>query len=165
MTDEIGGGASRSTEPAAGTSQATDVSLREYLTALINAAEKRSDARFDAMKEMVETAFKTAQEAITKAEAATDRRLEGMNEFRDSLSDQATRFVTKDALDSLVAKLESEIDRNREDLDSLAKRIDIRQGQLEGSKITTTTLVTVITVSIAVLGLIIVLANYFTLHG
>jgi hypothetical protein len=35
MADEPGGGASRTTDPAAGTSAATDVSLREYLAAII----------------------------------------------------------------------------------------------------------------------------------
>ena len=159
---EEGGGASRSTDPAAGSSAATDVSLREYLTALINAVEQRSDQRFESMRVMVETAFSTAQTAIDKAEAATDRRLEGMNEFRDSLSDQASRFVTKEQIDLLVGKIEAEIARNREDLDALAKRIDIRQGQLEGSKLTIGSLITILTIGIASIGLLVVLANYFT---
>lgn len=41
MNDE-GGGASRSTDPAAGTSSATDVSLREWITA----NQRRNDERF-----------------------------------------------------------------------------------------------------------------------
>jgi gas vesicle protein len=161
---EIGGGASRSTDPAAGSSQATDVSLREYLTSLINAAERRSDARFDAMKDMVETAFETAKEAISKAETATDRRLEGMNEFRDTLSDQASHFVTKDALESLVDKLETQINRNRDDLDSLAKRIDVREGQTAGSRLTWGNMAALVATAAAFIGIIVVVANYLSSH-
>lgn len=162
MTDELGGGASRSTDPAAGTSSATDVSLREYLTALISAAEQRSDARFDAMKEMVETAFDTAKEAITKAEVATDKRLEGMNEFRDTLSDQASNFVTKDALESLVARLEAQIKRNREDLDALSKRIDVREGEIQGSKVTYGNIAAMLATFAVIIGILIFLSQHIS---
>lgn len=120
---EQGGGASRSTDPATGSSQATDVSLREYLTMLIDAAERRSDDRFEAMKAMVQAAFEESQKAISKAETATEKRFEGVNEFRLQLADQAARFVTRETLDALVSKLQGEIDRNRRDLDELAKKL------------------------------------------
>ena len=129
MRKDEGGGASRSTDPAAGTSAATDVSLREYLVALINAAESRSNQRFEAMKEQVDAAFAASQLAIDKADMATEKRFEGVNEFRAALTDQAARFVTQDALVSLSDKLQASIDRNREDLDALSKRIDVRQGR------------------------------------
>ncbi len=159
--EDAGGGASRSTDPAAGTSSATDVSLREYLTALISAAEARSDARFEAMKQTVETAFANSQVAIGKAEEATAKRFEGVNEFRSALSDQASSFVSRTTLDALVEKLENQIERNRADLDSLAKRIDVREGQLQGSKVTIGNLIALVTVAAAIIGVIVVLANQF----
>lgn len=164
MHEDIGGGASRSTDPAAGTSSATDVSLREYLTALISAAERRSDARFEAMKDMVQTAFSEAQKAIDKAEAATDKRLEGMNEFRDTLSDQANNFVTKDALDALTLRLEAMITRNRQDLDQLSKRIDTREGEIKGSRLTWGNMAALLASFAVVIGLLVVLANYLSSH-
>lgn len=157
-----GGGASRTTDPAAGTSTATDVSLREYLTSLIDAAEKRSDARFDAMKQTVETAFSNSQTAITKAEEATEKRFEGVNEFRAALSDQAVNFVNRTTLDAMVEKLENQIDRNRQDLDSLAKRIDVREGEIQGSKITIGNLIAIVTVAAAILGIIVVFSSWIT---
>lgn len=163
MIDE-GGGASRSTDPASGTSSATDVSLREYLTSLILAAEKRSDARFDQMKEMVDTAFSSSQKAIEKAEMATERRFEGVNEFRAQLSDQATRFVTRETLDALIEKLEAQIDRNRSDLDDLSKRVDLRQGELRGTEFTMTRIITAVSLGFAAIGVLFVLLNYFTSH-
>ncbi len=156
---EEGGGASRTTDPAAGTSSATDVSLREHLTALISAAEQRSDARFDAMKATVEAAFLNAQTALEKAEAATENRFQGVNEFRATLSDQATHFVTRETLDALVGKLEQQISRQREDLDALGKRIDVRQGVIEGSKITIGNMIALVSVAAAIIGIIVVLSN------
>lgn len=38
------------------------------------------------------------KEAIGKAEESMERRLTGMNEFRDALRDQASNFVTRDML-------------------------------------------------------------------
>jgi hypothetical protein len=155
-----GGGASRSTDPAAGTSSATDVSLREHLTVLIDSFERRSDERFEAMKQMVDTAFSTAQTAIDKADTATEKRFEGVNEFRAQLSDQATRFVTREVMDALADKLLSQIERNRQDLDALAKRVDLREGQSIGTKVTTGVLVTIATLSIGAIGLIAVLVSW-----
>jgi hypothetical protein len=163
MSDE-GGGASRSTDPAAGTSSATDVSLREYLIALIHAAEQRSDARFESMKDQVAAAFRSSQEAISKAELAADKRFEAVNEFRAVLSDQQRDLVTRQVLSSVQEKLEEAISRNRDDLVILEKRLTLREGQTIGSRITGGVLVTVLTVGIAFLGLVIVLANYLTTH-
>jgi predicted transcriptional regulator len=161
MRDE-GGGASRSTDPAAGTSSATDVSLREYLIALIHAAEQRSDARFESMKDQVDAAFRASQEAINKAELAADKRFESVNEFRAVLADQQRDLVTRQVLSSMSEKLEAAINRNRDDLSNLEKRLTLREGQTLGSRITGGVLVTVITVGVAILGLVIVLANYLT---
>ena len=153
MSHDDGGGASRSTDPASGSSAATDVSLREYLTSLIDAVEKRSDARFDAMKE-----------AVAKVAEANEKRFDSVNEFRQTLSDQAAQFVTRDTLGALADKLQSGIDRNREDLDTLAQRLDLSQGEAAGSRITKASLYTVITVATAVLIVAVALANYFATH-
>jgi hypothetical protein len=162
--NEEGGGASRSTSPAAGTSSATDVSLRDHLTTLIQAAEQRSDQRFDAMKEMVDTAFQTAQTAINKAEEATEKRFEGVNEFRAALSDQALQFVQKQTLTALTQKLEAQIERNREDLDQLSKRIDLSEGQAAGSRLTWGNMAALVATAAAFIGIIVVLANYLSSH-
>ncbi len=159
---EEGGGASRTTDSAAGSSAATDVSLREYLTSLIQAAELRSDARFDQMKEMVDAAFQSSQKAIEKADTATEKRFEGVNEFRAQLADQAGKFVTRETMDALIDKLAQQIDRNRQDLDSLEKRIDLRQGEIQGTSFTMARIVTAVTLGVAVLGVLIVLMNYLT---
>jgi hypothetical protein len=154
-----GGGASRSTDPAAGTSSATDVSLREYFTALLKAERDRVDDRFDSMQAAVDAAFDSSQRAIKVTNEAMERRFEGVNEFRETLSDQARSFVTKDVLDSMLDKLQSADDQNQKDIDALEKKFDKREGQEEGSKLTIGTLVTVITLGVGVIGLLIVVAG------
>jgi septal ring factor EnvC (AmiA/AmiB activator) len=163
--EDKGGGASRSTEPAFGTSSATDVSLREYVMANLHALEAQMDIRFDAMKDHVEEAFNSSQRAIDKADEATEKRFEGVNEFRAALSDQATRFVTIDQLHSLQDKLEAAIERNRDDLDKLSKRIDLREGAIHGSRLTWGTIVALIASGATLLGAVIFLANYLATHA
>lgn len=161
---DIGGGASRSTDPAAGTSTATDVSLREYLNAQIRGVEMLSEQRFQSMREQVAAAFESSQRAIDKADEATEKRFEGVNEFRAALSDQATRFVTNDQLTSLGDKLEAAIARNREDLDGLSKRIDLREGAISGSRLTWGSMVAMIAAFGTIIGIIVVTATYLSTH-
>src|SRR5687767_6417131 len=70
MADE-GGGASRSTEPASGTSAATDVSLREHLAQRLSETERRIDERDRYLRE---ADFRFAEERDRRyAEVATER--------------------------------------------------------------------------------------------
>jgi hypothetical protein len=164
-----GGGASRSTDPAAGTSTATDVSLREFVAAqlatiiaLIENIEKQTDMRFDAMDRQVKAAFESSQRAIDKADEATEKRFEGVNEFRAALSDQATRFVTIDQLHSMADKFEANYRRNREDLDKLTTRVNLREGEETGSRLTYANMAVLLGVTGGVIGTIIVLMNVLT---
>lgn len=63
---------------------ADEVSLKEYFEALIGG-----------LRDNVTTAMAAADKAVNKAEQASERRFEGVNEFRQTLSDQAATFVTR----------------------------------------------------------------------
>jgi hypothetical protein len=79
----------------------TEITLREHIEARLDSLERHMNARFDA-----------AQQAVEKAERTMNERLQGMNEFRDTLRDQATRFATVAQLDEKlapVAKLEERL--------------------------------------------------------
>jgi hypothetical protein len=166
-----GGGASRSTDPAAGTSAATDVSLREYLMQAIGASRNECREGLRHLEEMVTAAEANSKENIAKALLSIDRRFDNVNEFRGALSDLSKQMATKQDVTNLTDKvlaadeaLESRFEalwqRNRDDIDAMGRRLDLRQGQEAGSKITTTTLVTVTTLAIAVIGVLFVAANY-----
>jgi hypothetical protein len=100
----------------------TEISLREHIEARLEALEKHIDSRFDA-----------AQQAVDKAEKTMNERLSGMNEFRDTLRDQATRFATLMQLEekmSAVIKLEErlrDVERaavSRDTVDDLRNRLE-----------------------------------------
>ena len=62
------------------------------------------------------------KEAIHKAEHAMEKRLDGMNEIREQLRDQATHFAQSDWVTSEIEKLEQTVTRNREDMTGMLPR-------------------------------------------
>lgn len=100
-----GGGASRSTDPASGTSAATDVSLREYFEAL-----RRGDA---ALAEERDRRYKEVQRERDKAEvlrAETQAYKDAKaNELREQLASERLDYASKGdlsaAIDTITATL------------------------------------------------------------
>jgi hypothetical protein len=56
--------------------------------------------RIAALDRLLQSSLQSAQDAISKAESAQEKRFEGVNEFRAALADQAASFVTKVELDA-----------------------------------------------------------------
>jgi len=159
-----GGGASRSTDPAAGTSTATDVSLREYLGALIDASRRECregisnlERRFDENQRHADAKFDAAMEEI-------DKRFDGVNEFRNALGDLSQLMATKDNLARVEEKFEANIQAASQRVGALERRVDLREGELSGSRLTKTNLYTAVGIAIAAVGAFVVLANYLTGH-
>lgn len=65
--------------------------------------------------------LKNIEEATKLAHAGMEKRLEGMNEFRETLKDQAGKFVTRDELSAQLDKLEG-----------LIKSLELSKAKLEG---------------------------------
>ena len=63
----------------------TVVGLKEYV-----------DMRFSESEKAKDNALHSIEIARKEAQIAMEKRLEGMNEFRDQLRDQATRFITRE---------------------------------------------------------------------
>ena len=61
------------------------------------------------LKEYFERALLANEKALDLARAIMDARLEGMNEFRDQLKDQASRFVTREELSLMKEKIYDEL--------------------------------------------------------
>jgi hypothetical protein len=53
-------------------------------------------------------ALTSAEKAVTKAEAATERRFESVNEFRQTLSDQAGTFISRTEFNALKERMDRE---------------------------------------------------------
>ena len=77
----------------------------------------RYQQRFDATEKLVNLGFESAEKAITKAESATEKRFEGVNEFRAQLDAQQRTFmpraevqVMESAALNRLTQLEKQID-------------------------------------------------------
>jgi small-conductance mechanosensitive channel len=86
---------------------------------------KAWDAAFLAASHAVETALTAAEKAVTKAETAAEKRFESVNEFRDTLSDQASQFLTRTEAESSMSNL-------RERVQELTDRINRSEGRGAG---------------------------------
>ena len=75
-----------------------DITLKEYLEAQIKWLDRHFDNKVVAL-----------DRAVEKAEQQLNKRLEGMNEFRDTLKDQAGQLATKEQLSLLKDILEERL--------------------------------------------------------
>jgi hypothetical protein len=170
-----GGGASKSTDPAAGTSQSTDVSLREFLTQEIQNSRAECKAGIERVEAMIAAANKNADENVKKALDSIDRRFDSVNEFRGALSDLSAKMASKDDItnlsdkfsaadEALEVRFEQLYQRNRDDITKINERLNLREGQESGSRLTKGSLYASIGAAVAIIGLLVVLANYLSTH-
>jgi hypothetical protein len=99
MSEGQGGGASRSTDPAAGTSAATDVSLREHVSARILALDRHITSEIEALRRETHTANEAADKAIDVAADEAKERLLAHNGLIEQMRVQAAHFSTREALE------------------------------------------------------------------
>ena len=95
------------------------------LRELINERDRRYEREWQAVSKSTEVAMTSAQKAVEKAEAAVERRLEGMNEFRGSLADQARLLMPRSEAESRMTEMSKQ-------LAMLSSRIDRGEGRGSG---------------------------------
>lgn len=66
-------------------------------------------AAFQASKALVDGALSAAKEAVTKAEDAANKRFDSVNEFRQTLTDQAARLLAKDVAEARFKAVEDRL--------------------------------------------------------
>lgn len=71
------------------------IDLRAMLDERYATQTKALDAAFAAQEKAVQAALTSAEKAVTKAEVASEKRFKAVNEFRQTLSDQATTFISR----------------------------------------------------------------------
>lgn len=117
------------------------------------------DARFvtlqtviNAQKEMVALALAASDKAVTKAEIATEKRFESVNEFRAQLQDQTRTFMSRDEAHALLKSMQDKMDLVQDQM----KTGQIWQGNITGRLAVGGTVLTII------MAITIFLANYLT---
>jgi len=103
------------------------------------------------IKEYFERLFTDNQRAIDKAEQMMNQRLEGMNEFREQLKDQASKFITREELNIICTGFQTEIK-------ALRKLADIAEGKASQNAVILTALASVI-------GILLGVINFFVKFG
>lgn len=93
-------------ETEASVSPWTVDSLKEHFEALLAASEKRGDA----LEKRLEERAEAQDRAISKAEKQMEKRLDALNELRGVVSDQASKFLTKETYAAAHEALDGKVD-------------------------------------------------------
>lgn len=105
-------------------------SLRVHLQRQLDQMDQHNLERFQAQQRAVDLAINSAREATSKAERATELRFNSVNEFRETLADQVTQFVTR----AQFEEAQRGIAESRQTLVDRLERINSYQVKTEGAK-------------------------------
>jgi len=88
--------------------------LEKSINSKIDALEKSFNNKHNTLEGSTDLKYNNIEKNTTLAAKSIDRRLEGMNEFRDALKDQTAKFLTKDEFNTLHNRVEEDIKVLRE---------------------------------------------------
>jgi len=86
---------------------------------IMDERDRRYEDRFKAMDEKTSLALTSSEKAVSKAETATEKRFDAVNEFRSTLADQATNLLSKAEANAKFQGIESTIGEMKHDIASL----------------------------------------------
>lgn len=119
----------------------TTDTLKEYI-----------ERRFTDQDKAVQAALLAAKEAVLKAEVASEKRFESVNEFRGQLADQTATLMPR-------AEADTRFISAQEKVTDLTDRMNKTDGAKAGSEITIGKIYAAIAVVGTILGIIVLLAN------
>lgn len=99
--------------------------LHEHFTTRLAEKDLRDQQRFEAQSSAIAAALLAAEKAVSKAETASEKRFESVNEFRAQLADLVARLLPRIEYDAAHAAV---IER----ISDLASRIDKTEGRSTG---------------------------------
>lgn len=73
-------------------------------------------AEVKAFKEQITTQFQSIKEAVSKAEVASEKRFEGVNEFRATLADQQRTLIPRMEAEALMRALAEKIGKIEQEM-------------------------------------------------
>jgi len=120
-------------ETEASVSGWTTDTLHQHLSRRMDDLDRALSRRMDDADKAIQAALVSAEKAVGKAEAASERRFEGVNEFRQTLSDQAATFPTRGEVAAQIERVNAEATRNTARLGELELRLTSRLDQGEGA--------------------------------
>lgn len=100
------------------------------------------------LRDYVDKQFELNAVALDKAERTMNARLEGMNEFRETLKDQASRFVTRDQVELMIKPL-------CDDVRSLRTLADKAEGKASQNAMLGTLFISIVSLVIGIIRLVV----------
>ena len=110
------------------------------------------EQRFTDQDKAVQAALLAAKEAVLKAEVASEKRFESVNEFRGQLSDQTATFIPR-------AEANTKFDALGEKVSELTDRMNTSHGERNGSEITIGKIYAAIAAVGVIIGILVLLVN------
>ena len=124
-----------------------DVSLREYL-----------ESRIDNLEKTLLERYLTQEKTTANVLSANEKRLDSMNEFRETLRDQNKTFITRTDHESLIASFRKDVERIDTEIESLKLSRAELTGKASQSQLNINFIFTLVSFMIALAGL---LMGYF----
>ncbi len=106
----------------------------ESLVKVTNERDRRYEDRFRAMDEKTSLALTSSEKAVTKAETATEKRFDSVNEFRNTLKDQASNFMPRPETEAKFKAYDDKFDDMKKDVIALRQEIMGEIGGLRESR-------------------------------
>jgi hypothetical protein len=114
---------------------------------LMDERDRRYEDRFTAMDEKTGLALTSSEKAVAKAETATEKRFDAVNEFRGQLKDQAATLLPRSEASVEFISL-------RKDLEELKKSVTMSQGRTSGFNASWGIAISIALLAIALIGII-----------
>lgn len=77
----------------------------------LDTLKEHLESRIVSTEKSVTIAMAAADKAVTKAEVATEKRFDGVNEFRNAMKDQQGTFADKTQTDFRLASIEGRLEK------------------------------------------------------
>lgn len=135
MSTMDGGGASRTTEAAAGTSAATDVSLHSHLLGVIQAERVLTNSQISGVAEMAKALRTSDMAAVAVAFEANKALTTAHNDLLRRMELQGEQFATREAVRRQIDTVGEQIENGQSNDDKRFKRLESWQSKLTGGMI------------------------------
>jgi acyl-CoA reductase-like NAD-dependent aldehyde dehydrogenase len=130
----------------------TEIELRHQQR--YEAQQSALAAALVSQEKAVNAALAAADRAVTKSETAAESRFASVNEFRQTLSDQATRFQTRAESEAALKPLSDRLDVNVQAIERLREHQSNTQGRSSAFSSTWSSGLAVLAILISLAGVV-----------
>lgn len=95
------------------------IELQDYILMKIESNDLRYEQRFLSSQQALNAALESASTAVIKAETATEKRFDSVNEFRATLADQQRTYMPRSEVDIIIKNLEERVSMNANQIATL----------------------------------------------